>query len=133
MLSAGDVPTDGAVEVSCTVRNTGGTAGTEVVQLYLGDPVASVVRPARWLAGFTRVALAPGEARRVGFRVHADRTSFTGRAGIRVVEPGEITVAVGGASDSLPLTSSFTLCGPSRAVGADRILDTPVMVHDLPD
>ena len=81
MLSADDVPTDGAVEISCTVRNTGGTAGTEVVQLYLGDPVASVVRPARWLAGFTRVALAPGEARRVAFRVHADRTSFTGRAG----------------------------------------------------
>ena len=69
----------------------------------------------------------------MAFRVHADRTSFTGRAGIRVVEPGEITVAVGGASDSLPLTGSFTLCGPSRAVGADRILDTPVTVHDLPD
>jgi beta-xylosidase len=133
MLSAGDVPADGAVEISCTVRNTGGTAGTEVVQLYLGDPVASVVRPARWLAGFTRVALAPGEARRVAFRVHADRTSFTGRTGTRVVEPGEITVAVGGASDSLPLTGSFTLCGPSRAVGADRILDTPVTVHDLPE
>ena len=61
-LSADEVATDGAVEVSCTVRNTGPVAGTEVVQLYLGDPVASVVRPVRWLAGFTRVALAPGEA-----------------------------------------------------------------------
>jgi len=133
MLSADDVPTDGVVEISCTVRNVGGTAGTEVVQLYLGDPVSSVVRSARWLAGFARVALAPGEVRRVAFRVHADRTSFTGRAGTRVVEPGEITVAVGGASDSLPLTGSFALCGPSRAVRADRILDTPVTVHDLPD
>ena len=46
---------------------------------------------------------------------------------------GEITVAVGGASDSLPLTGSFTLCGPSRAVRADRILDTPVTIHELPD
>ena len=133
VLSADDVPTDGAVEISCTVRNTGGAAGTEVVQLYLGDPVASVVRPVRWLAGFTRVTLAAGQACRVAFRVHADRTSFTGRAGTRVVEPGEIIVAVGGASDSLPLTASFALCGPSRAVRADRILDTPVTVHDLPD
>ena len=133
MLSADDVPTDGAVEISCTVRNTGDAAGTEVVQLYLGDPVASVVRPVRWLAGFARVPLAPGEACRVAFRVHADRISFTGRAGTRIVEPGEITVAVGGASDNLPLTCSFTLCGPSRAVRADRILDTPVTVHDLPD
>jgi len=133
MLSAGDVPVDGAVEISCTVRNTGDTAGTEVVQLYLGDPVSSVVRPVRWLAGFARVPLAPGQASRVVFRVHADRTSFTGRAGTRIVEPGEITVAVGGASDSLPLTGSFTLCGPPRTVRGDRVLDTPVSVHDLLD
>src|SRR5699024_1499745 len=65
-----DVPTDGALEISCAVRSTGDTTGTEVVQLYLGDPVASVVRPVRWLAGFARVPLAPGEASRVAFRVH---------------------------------------------------------------
>jgi beta-xylosidase len=133
VLSADDVPTDGMVEISCTVRNAGSRAGTEVVQLYLGDPVASVVRPLRWLAGFARVPLAPGEACRVAFRLHADRTSFTGRGGTRIVEPGEISVAVGGASDNLPLTGQFTLTGPVRAVGADRILDTPVSVHDLPD
>jgi beta-xylosidase len=133
VLSADDVPTDGTVEISCTVRNTGPRAGTEVLQLYLGDPVASVVRPLRWLAGFARVPLAPGEACRVAFRLHADRTSFTGRSGTRIVEPGEISVAVGGASDDLPLTGKFTLTGPVRAVGADRILDTPVSVHDLPD
>ena len=52
-------------------------AGTEVVQLYLSDPVAPVVRPARWLAT-GQDPLEPGEAARVGFQVHADRTSFTG-------------------------------------------------------
>ncbi|HEY7262137.1 MAG TPA: glycoside hydrolase family 3 N-terminal domain-containing protein [Trebonia sp.] len=133
VLSADDVPTDGTVEISCTVRNTGDRAGTEVVQLYLSDTVASVVRPVHWLAGFARVPLAPGQARRVAFRLHADRTSFTGRACTRIVEPGEICVAVGGSSDSLPLTGSFTLTGPVRTVGADRTLDTPVSVHDLPD
>ena len=133
VLSADDVPTDGTVEITCTVRNTGDRAGTEVVQLYLGDPVASVVRPVRWLAGFARVPLAPGQARRVAFRLHADRTSFTGRAGARIVEPGEIRIAVGGGSDNLPLAGQFTLTGPVRAVGADRILDTPVSVHDVPD
>ena len=130
-LSSDDVPTDGTVEISCTVRNTGQTAGTEVVQLYLGDPVASVVRPLRWLAGFARVPLAPGEARLVAFRLHADRTAFTGRDGTRIVEPGEICVAIGGASDNMPLTGSFTLTGPGRTVGPDRILETPVSVHDL--
>ena len=79
--------------------------------------------------GFTtprvRVPLAPGEARRVTFRLHADRTAFTGRTLARVVEPGEIGVAVGGASDQLPLRGSFTLCGPVRTVGPGRVLDTP--------
>ena len=132
VLSADEVPTDGTVEISCTVRNTGNRPGTEVVQLYLSDPVASVARPVRWLAGFARVPLSPGQASRVAFRLHADRTSFTGRAGTRIVESGEVSVAVGGASDCLPLTGSFTLTGPVRSVGADRILDTPVSVHDLP-
>ncbi len=116
--------------ISCTVRNTGDRAGTEVVQLYLSDPVAQVVRPLRWLAGFARVPLDPGQARRVTFRLHADRTAFSGRTGTRVVEAGEIGVAVGGASDRLPLQGSFTLRGPERAVGADRVLDTQVLISD---
>ena len=132
-LSAAEVATDGAAEVSCTVRNTGQVAGTEVVQLYLGDPVASVARPVRWLAGFTRVALAPGEAAAVTFRVHADRTSFTSMDLTRTVEPGSITVNVGGSSDDLPLTGSFILTGPLRTVGIDRVLDTPVSVKKLTD
>jgi beta-xylosidase len=132
VLSADKVPTDGTVEISCTVRNTGTRIGTEVVQLYLSDPQSQVVRPVRWLAGFARVPLEPGQARRVAFRLHADRTSFTGLAGDRIVEPGEIGVAVGGASDSLPLEGSFVLTGAVRAVDSGRVLDTPVSVHDLP-
>ena len=132
-ISAAEVATDGMVDISCTVRNTGSRAGAEVVQLYLSDPVAQVVRPARWLAGFTRVELEPGQARRVTFRLHADRTAFCGLAGEHIVEPGEIRVAIGGASDNLPLTGSFILTGPVRTVGADRVLDTPVTVAGLPE
>jgi beta-xylosidase len=90
-------------EIACTVRNTGARAGTEVVQLYLSDPLAQVARPLRWLAGFARVPLEPGQGRRVTFRLHADRTAFCGRDGARIVEPGEIRVAVGGASDHQPV------------------------------
>jgi beta-xylosidase len=132
-LSAERVPTDGELDVSCTVRNDGAVAGTEVVQLYLGDPVASVVRPTRWLAGFARVPLDPGEAARVVFRVHADRTSFTGQDLTRAVEPGTITVTLGGSSDDLSLSGSFTLTGPLRTVGINRVLDTPVSVRKLTD
>jgi hypothetical protein len=132
VLSTDKVSTDDTVEVSCTVRNTGIRAGTEVVQLYLSDQQAQVVRPVRWLAGFARVPLEPGQAQRVAFRLHADRTAFTGLAGERIVEPGEIGVAVGGASDNLPLEGSFVLTGPVRVVDSGRVLDTPVLVHDLP-
>jgi beta-xylosidase len=131
VLSANKISTDGTVEISCTVRNTGTMAGAEVVQLYLSDPVAQVVRPVRWLAGFARVPLSPGQSGRVAFGLHADRTSFTGLAGSRIVEPGEIGVGIGGASDNLPLTGSFTLTGPVRAVGAERVLETPVSIHDI--
>jgi beta-xylosidase len=126
-----EVPvTDGTAQIACTVRNTGTRAGTEVVQLYLSDPVAQVVRPVRWLAGFARVPLEPGQARRVTFGLHADRTAFCGRDGARVVEPGEIQVAVGGASDRLVLHGSFTLCGAERPAGPDRVLDTPVVIGE---
>ncbi len=128
VIEPGEIATDGTAVISCTVRNTGDRAGAEVVQLYLSDPVAQVVRPERWLAGFARVPLEPGQARRVTFRLHADRTAFTGRAGTRVVEPGEIRVAIGGASDQLPLQGSLTLTGPERPAGADRVLDTPVVI-----
>ena len=132
-LSADEIATDGTVEISCTVRNTGQLAGAEVVQLYLGDPVASVVRPVHWLAGFARADLAPGEAALVTFRLHADRTSFTGQDLTRIVEPGTITVTLGGSSDDLPLTGSFTLTGPIRTVGIDRVLDTAASVKKLTD
>jgi beta-xylosidase len=125
-----EIATDGTVEITCTVRNSGTRAGAEVVQLYLSDPVAQVVRPVRWLAGFARVPLDPGQARQVTFRLHADRTAFCGRSGARVVESGEIRVAIGGASDRLPLQGSFTIRGPERPVGRDRVLDTPVRIDD---
>jgi beta-glucosidase-like glycosyl hydrolase len=127
----GTVSTDGAVRVAGTVRNVGDRAGTEVVQLYLSDPVASVVRPVRWLAGWARVRLAPGEAARVEFTVHADRTSFTGRELRRIVEPGLIEVAIGRSSGDLPLTGSFVLEGPTRVLGPDRVLAVPVDVVPL--
>jgi hypothetical protein len=110
------------------IRNTGTRAGSEVVQLYLHDPVAQVARPVRWLAGFVRIELQPGAARRVTFGLHADRTSFHGVAGARVVEPGTIEVAVGSSSADLRLHGELELSGPERRPGADRVLSTTVVV-----
>lgn len=124
------IPTDGTADIGCTVTNTGIRPGAEVVQLYLHDPVAQAVRPVRYLAGFARVMLEPGQARRVVFRLHADRTAFHGRSGVRIVEPGVIEVQVGSSSADLRLTGVLTLHGEERVVAAGRVLTTPVFVHD---
>ncbi len=130
-LGSEDVPADGTVEISCTVTNMGERTGTEVVQLYLTDPVAQVTRPWRELAGFARVDLAPGERRRITFDLHTDRTAFTGRDGRRVVEPGVIEVRIGRSSTDTPLEGTFRITGPApRATGRHRALRTPARVTE---
>jgi beta-glucosidase len=130
-LSATEVPTDGAVEIVVRLRNTGDRAGDEVVQLYLRDVVAQVVRPVRQLAGFSRVHLEPGAAADVRFQLSADRTAFTAHNLDRIVEPGELEVLVGTSAADLPCRGTVRLTGPARVVGHDRRLVTPVTVDWL--
>lgn len=120
--------TDAETTVRCVVTNVGPRAGTEVVQLYLGDPVGQVTRPVRQLAGFVRVTLEAGCSAQVEFTLHADRTSFTGRALRRVVEPGVVEIFVGASAGDLPLHGRLELVGEERQVGHDRVLLTPVRV-----
>jgi beta-xylosidase len=121
-VDATERPTDGEFTLALTVRNTGDREGTEVVQLYLRDPVASVVQPVQRLVGYTRVRLAPGQARRVRVTVPADLASFTGRDGRRVVEPGELELRLAASSTDPRLTATVTLTGPERHVDHTRRL-----------
>jgi len=114
------VETDGEVKLAFTVRNTGDRAGTEVVQVYLHDPVASVVQPVQRLVGYQRLDLAPGEAARVRLSVPADLASFTGRDDHRVVEPGDLELRLGSSSTDLRLTVSCTLTGQARRLDHTR-------------
>ncbi|MFC8190465.1 glycoside hydrolase family 3 N-terminal domain-containing protein [Cellulomonas sp. NPDC057328] len=127
-VTPGEVPTDGAFEVAVTVTCTGGRAGTEVVQLYLSDPVADVARPVKQLAGYVRVPLEAGQARRVTFTVPADLTAYTGVDLVRVVDPGTIGVQVGGSSEGDVLHAEVELTGPRRHPGADRALRSTTTV-----
>jgi len=124
------IPTEGAIQIACTVRNSGQRAGAEVVQLYLHDPVAQLARPIKYLAGFARLDLAPGQARRVAFTLHADRTAYHGLSGKRIVEAGRIDIEVGASATDIRLTGTLTLRGPTRTVGLDRVMTTPVAVTD---
>ncbi len=84
-------------QVSATVENTGARAGDEVVQLYVAREGGGAAVPIRWLAGFRRIALAPGQREKVTLALDARALSVVGADGRRVVEPGAFTIAVGGA------------------------------------
>ena len=90
-----------SVRVSVTVTNTGKREGTEVVQLYVRDLVASVTPPVRRLRRFARVTIAPGASRTVSFALAAHELSFIGRDNKPVLEPGEFDAIIG------DLTSRF--------------------------
>jgi beta-xylosidase len=122
---------DGTYDVSLTVRNTGERAGAEVVQLYLHDPVASVTRPDVRLVAYRRVELEAGDSRRVTFRFHPDVSSFAGRSGRRVVEPGALELRLGASSVDIRHRARLTLTGPVREVGPDRRLHCETEVRPV--
>lgn len=94
------VSMDGTLVVTAAVRNTGPRAGTEIVQLYVRDRVASVTRPVKELKGFRRVTLQPGETQRVRFEVPVRELGFVGPEMHCIVEPGSFTVWIGPDSES---------------------------------
>ncbi|MEV0690842.1 glycoside hydrolase family 3 N-terminal domain-containing protein [Streptomyces sp. NPDC050388] len=128
-----EAPTDGEFTLALTVRNTGERSGTEVVQLYLHDPVASVVQPVQRLVGYTRVELEPGKACRVRVTVPADVASFTGRAGHRIVEPGDLELRLAVSSTDPRLTATVTLTGPERRVDHTRRFHAALTQEPAPE
>ncbi|WP_435884928.1 beta-glucosidase [Streptomyces cyaneofuscatus] len=133
IVECGRASTEGEFTLSCTVRNTGARPGTEVVQVYLHDPVASVVQPVQRLIGYVRLDLDPGRMARVRLTVPADLTSFTGREGHRIVEPGDLELRLSASSTDPRLTARVTLTGPVRTVDHTRRLHMGVATEILTD
>jgi beta-glucosidase len=105
------------VRVSATVTNTGQVAGSDVAQLYLGDP-ASAGQPPRQLEGYQKVTLRPGQSATVHFTLSGHALSYWDDAANGWVLPdGPYQVYVGDSSAlaDLPLHGGFTV---TRTVGA---------------
>jgi beta-glucosidase len=101
--------TQGRVQISCNVKNTGRRAGDEVVQLYFHDQVSSVTVYERQLRGFERIHLDPGEEMTVRFELTPDDLSLLDREMQRVVEPGMFDVLIGSSSTDIRLEGSFEI------------------------
>jgi beta-glucosidase len=93
--------TDGTTAISVSLRNDHAVATTEVVQVYLHDPVAEVARPTQQLVAAQRVELPPGGACSIAIELHADLTSYTETAGRRRVDPGDVALRVGASSTDI--------------------------------
>jgi len=89
------------IQVRVTVTNTGDAAGEEVVQLYIRDKVASVVRPIKELKGFEKIMLEAGESTTLRFELTDKELGFYDNQGNYIVEPGEFEVMVGSNSEDV--------------------------------
>ncbi len=116
------------VDVRLTVANTSDRDGSEVVQLYLHDPVASVVRPVQRLISYARVDLAAGQEATVRFRVPAELAAFTGRDGRRIVEPGTLVLGVARSAGDIVFAHAVELTGETRVVDHTRPLHADVEI-----
>jgi beta-glucosidase len=120
VLSAREVEVDDTIDITLTLTNTGDRAGTEVVQLYVSDVVASLSRPALELAGFRRVTLEPGRSAQVDFALRVSQLAFLGADLRWVVEAGRVHVLVGASSQDLRLTDSVVIGSGAPVDGATR-------------
>ena len=95
-------------KVSVDVTNTGAREGKEIVQLYISDNESSLERPVKELKGFRKIALAPGETKKVTFEIEPDMLKFYDPAQSGwVLEKGTFTAHVGAASDDIRTSAEF--------------------------
>lgn len=106
-ISPKSIPVNGSVTITISIKNTGKVEGTEVVQLYLRDVIASVTTPVRSLKGFKRITLKPGESGIVNFKLDNRELMLWNRQMKQVVEPGEFKIMVGSSSEDLRASGSF--------------------------
>jgi len=99
-LSSGTMKASETVTLSVDVKNTGSRRGAEVVQLYIRDDYSSVTRPVKELKGFKKIWLDPGQSQSVSFTITKEELSFYNKDMKWIVEPGDFTIMVGGASDN---------------------------------
>lgn len=94
--------------VKVNVTNTGKIDGEEVVQLYIRDITASLIRPVKELKSFQKIKLKAGEMKELSFLLSAKDLSFYDANGDLHLEPGAFKVFVGGDSEHL-LEKDFTV------------------------
>lgn len=91
-LSSESLTPTSVLTVSCDISNTGNWDASEVIQLYIRDKVASLVRPVRELKGFEKVFIKAGETYTVSFQLTSKDLAFWQNDKVKKAEAGEFQV-----------------------------------------
>jgi beta-glucosidase len=100
-----------STSVSITITNTGKSAGTETIQLYIRDLVSSVTRPVKELKGFKKIFLLPNETKSVELDIIPESLAFYDVHMRYVVEPGKFEVMIGNSSRDVDLQKVILTVG----------------------
>jgi beta-xylosidase len=107
---------DGTIIFSLNLENSGQREGCEVVQVYVRDVYASLVRPVKELKGFKRVSLQPKQRALISFAIPVDMLNFTNTENQRMVEPGEFEILIGASSSDIKLKGRIVVSGRNRVL-----------------
>ena len=101
------------IELSFEVKNTGKVAATEIAQVYLSPTTDKQPLRSIQLQGFARVALEPGQTKRVEMKLYTDQFGYYSNDGHRQwnIQPGTYTIKVGASSADIRLDQDITLKG----------------------
>jgi beta-glucosidase-like glycosyl hydrolase len=122
---------DGTIHLSVNLENSGGREGSEVVQVYVRDVFASLVRPVKELKAFKRVTLKPKERAVVSFAIPVDMLNFTNKDNQRMVEAGEFEIMVGASSSDIRLTAKIEVTGEDCVLEGDWRMESLASVEFL--
>ncbi len=151
-LSSNNISSNDQLTVTVTVKNTGNTAGSEVVQLYVSDKESSVIRPVKELKGFEKIFLEPGQSGTVSFTLN--RRSFAFYSTLThdwFVESGDFEILIGSSSRDIRLSDTVNVtsedkfpfvCTPDTTMGdifakpelkkfVDPLVDSYMAVMDM--
>lgn len=123
-VKAGD-----SLEISFSLKNTGKCFGSEVVQLYVKDVVASVSPPVKKLVGFKRIYLESGKDVKINIKIPVNLLALYNKEMRKIVEPGEIRLMLGSSSEDIRLNGFFIIEGDIEEIDESEIYYSSIEVN----
>lgn len=98
-----------SIKATVSVRNTSAVDGKEVVQLYVSDPVSSILTPVQQLKAFKKITVPAGKTETVTLTVPVEELMFRNELGEKVLEHGDFIIKIGHSSADIRFSETISL------------------------